>query len=187
MKNPFSNLFGAQQPAPSSPAQQLAAAVEADDLPLVSDLLAQSAHPDELYQNWTATQRAAANGRKAILQALLAHGADVQQRNNSVGDSLLHLAANGMYPSVFALLQAAGLDVNVRNQFQHTPLFAAASLDDTSGTLELLLLGADPALRDTAGQTAAEVALARENDLYNPWSTEMARAILAGWDKDGQE
>lgn len=86
MKSFLHRLFGSAPAAPSLQ-QQLTA------------LLAQGAQPDVpgAPHGWTATQRAA-NGRGPILQLLLQHGADVQQRSSSLNQSLLHLAASGMQP-----------------------------------------------------------------------------------------
>jgi hypothetical protein len=49
--------------------------------------------------------------------------------------------------------------VNFRNALNETPLMIAARLGRADVVEELLALGADPELRDSAGRTALQVAL----------------------------
>lgn len=89
-----------------------------------------------------------------VTAALLDAGADPNARD-SAGSTLLHSAAGrrGLSREV-SLLVAAGADVNERNSAGETPLHMALRRDQAATVRALLQLGADPAVRDSAGNTA---------------------------------
>lgn len=184
MQHFLRRLFG--QSAPQSAPQpiplveQLAAAVNASDPERVAELLASGANPSETgAHGWTAVQRAAANGRTAVLAQLLVAGADLHCRTADSQQTLLHLAASGLCAWVFEPLVAAGLAVDELDSLGQSALFYSARLDDVAGVTALLVLGTDVNLRNHAGQTATDAALAREQDPVMSWSTAAARSVLA--------
>lgn len=100
-------------------------------------------------------------GDPAVIQALLAAGADVHERD---GDRMtaLHWAVLADHADVVKVLLAAGADVNAVDRFGYTPLLYAATVDfgDAETATMLLKAGADPNAKDKAGKTA--LAQARE-------------------------
>lgn len=92
-----------------------------------------------------------------VAAALLDAGADPNARD-SKGSSLLNTAAEwGGLSREVSLLVAAGADVNERNSAGETPLHLALRRDNAPKIQALLQLGADPAARDGAGNTADPV------------------------------
>src|SRR5262249_1195963 len=93
---------------------------------------------------------------------LLAAGADVNARND-MDMTPLHITHHA---SLVEILVAHGADVNARAQHGWTPLHVQAGESEDSGASEpiaaLLDAGADPSLRDAAGETPLAIALARE-------------------------
>jgi ankyrin repeat protein len=91
---------------------------------------------------------------------LLAKGADVQARDRS-GRMPIHWAAIGGHENCLRyLLEQDGVDVNSVSESGWTPLHGAASGNRVDIINVLLELGADPALEDKQGRTAADLAKA---------------------------
>ncbi len=65
------------------------------------------------------------NGNDLILQALLAHGADINAYNNN-GDTALHVAIRAGRTTVASQLLEAGAQINERNDEGNTPSHYAA-------------------------------------------------------------
>jgi ankyrin repeat protein len=76
------------------------------------------------------------NGSTALFYAgkrqaeiLIAHGADVNARNKN-GDAPLHVHARILHPTAVPVLIANGADVNARNRYGNTPLGEAVGLSN---------------------------------------------------------
>ena len=105
----------------------------------------------------------------ALVEVLLAAGADVAARND-YGATLLHRAAQkNENPAVIEVLLNAGASVDARDEDGNTLLHSAAELVSDFGDLHggdaieaLLDAGANPAARNAAGETPWD--LAKENE-----------------------
>lgn len=97
----------------------------------------------------------------AVTSALLDAGADPNARDSG-SSTPLHTAAEWGGPGgAMSLLVAAGADVNAANGAAKTPLHIALRRDDAGAVRLLLQLGADPAARDNASNTADPLACER--------------------------
>lgn len=96
---------------------------------------------------------AAAMGDTVTVEALLAKGADVNQRFFSETTALVMAARNG-YPETIKALAAHGADVNVRTGRGTTALMMATWENRIETVKVLLELGADPRTRDKNFRTA---------------------------------
>jgi ankyrin len=120
--------------------------------------------------DWTPLHYACYWGRLEIAQMLLDHGAKVILKTEP-GETALHAVAKGKYEhqedgvSVAQLLLACGLDPNVQDEHQSTPLHIASSY----GKLEIIQLlldhGAKVNAMDDKGETPLHRVLC---DNYNP-------------------
>lgn len=92
-------------------------------------------------------------------RALIGAGADAGARSsNDFSVMPIHSAVAGRHDDVVAVLIAAGADVNARQAHGWTPLQGAAQTGDEATVDRLLAAGADPALRNDGGRSAADVA-----------------------------
>lgn len=110
-----------------------------------------SAEPESRYREGTPLQAAAENGHFAVVELLLANGADVNApAKKPHGSTALQLAAAGGHTTVAQRLIDAGADVNAPpiSNFAETALQAAAR---TEGSAMLDLLMAAGATLDTTG------------------------------------
>jgi cytohesin len=97
----------------------------------------------ESWNGQSAIQWAAAEGRGAVVEALIAGGADIRQRSNAGTTPLLFAVRKGDMRSVNALLEA-GADVNEKRFDLATPLLVAI-INGYEDLVDLLLeKGADP-------------------------------------------
>ncbi len=98
-----------------------------------------------------------------IIRALVAAGADVDARAE-FGRTPIHEAVEGDWGNQTAVrvLAELGADVNARAGDDSTPLMAAAAGGAVGCVEALLAAGADPALEDEDGETALDLARARE-------------------------
>lgn len=107
--------------------------------------------------NETALMAAAGLGRVAIVEALLAAGADPNARS-----ALTPLICGASYDKIIALLLNAGADPNVysthSNSVGRSPLIVAAQWNKTKVVKLLLDAGADPLYVDAQGTTALQAA-----------------------------
>jgi ankyrin repeat protein len=98
----------------------------------------------------SAIQDAVAMGRLESLKCLIAKKADINEKNQYNGRSLLHFAARGAHLSCLKLLIELGADVNARDDKDNTPLHSVGKnhyLEHSDSVLsaaeELIKAGAD--------------------------------------------
>lgn len=115
-------------------------------------------------------------GKTACVEALLAAGADIEERDKQGMTPLLLAVAGGHLPCVRALL-AAGADINRPDPFGNTPLMTAFSHRRLPVFRELLRAGADVTLRDCGGRSVADDVVSRQG-WWSAW-VEPYRALLA--------
>lgn len=108
----------------------------------------------------TLLMMAALRGRLPVMATLIARGAQVRRP----GWTPLHYAASGQEPRAIDLLLAHGAEVDARSPNGSTPLMLAAGYGAIDGAVLLLRRGADPALRNQAGLTAADMARRADRD-----------------------
>lgn len=126
-------------------------------------LVNRGADPNLAPPTLTPLGAAATVGDRALVEALLAHGAKISE--TSGGESPLHTAIAERHADVAELLIAKGADVNARNVYsQFTPLhFLAVHMHDRKLAELLIQKGADVNARDQAGHTAIEGAVRAGN------------------------
>ncbi|MEU1878461.1 ankyrin repeat domain-containing protein [Streptosporangium sp. NPDC020072] len=143
--------------------QELLEAVARGDVERVERLLRDGLGADpEAAGHSTALYAAAAGGRTAIVEALLAHGADPGRISGGEeeGLPLCAAAALGRVETVEALLRA-GADPSAREEDGWTALLWAASNGREEALTALLDAGADPEEANESGETALTLAARR--------------------------
>jgi ankyrin repeat protein len=128
------------------------AVVHADDS-MVSLLLSKGADP----KRTSALHDAAACGKLSMIQVLVAHNADVNERNTR-GQMPLHRAAFAGETEAVRLLIRLGAQVDARDDHGYTPLLCAR---DAETTRTLLDAGADVGATEKAGWAAIHQAAYR--------------------------
>jgi cytohesin len=95
----------------------------------------------------TALYSAASGGHKEVVELLLAHGADVNEKNTPTTKlTALHVAAIEGYKEIVEVLLAAGADVNVKTGYYYNKRTAAElAMEENHNELVRLLIvkGAD--------------------------------------------
>ena len=102
---------------------------------------------------------AAWDGRTAVVELLLAAGADVDAKDED-GWTALHYAATRGHTAVVELLLAAGADVNAQSNAGGTALHYAAFYGHSAVVELLLAAGADVDAESKIGGTALQAAAA---------------------------
>lgn len=92
-------------------------------------------------------------GQTETVEALIAHGAEVDARDIE-GITPLYLAATHGQTEMVEALIASGADVNVHNDLGWTPLHRAGANGETETVKTLIASGADVNARDNEGNTA---------------------------------
>ncbi len=167
-----SGRWGGNLPPGSSPLHFAAAwARDPAVIPVLVDAGADIAARDEI--DHTPLHRAAGEGDVAVVEALLAAGADVDAwtrhpdgHGRLKNYTPLHEAAGGNEdPAVVAVLLDAGADVNARGTSDRTPLHRAAAGNENPAVIALLLRsGADVNARARGGRTPLHEAGARNGN-----------------------
>lgn len=141
-------------------ASPLFLAAMADDRDNVSLLLGKGADPNRKMRligmfPTSPLFEAVGFGDPAMIKALLAGGADVQEKDQD-GMTALHWAVVANHAEAAQALLAGGADVNAVDRFGYTPLLYAATIDfgDAETETALLRAGADPNIKDKKGKTA---------------------------------
>lgn len=100
------------------------------------------------------------NHSVAVLNALIAAGADIHEAEPKYRSNALHLAANSSSnPKVIDALLAAGANIDARNYLGETALIMAVnSNSETKISTQLIKCGADINARDYQGHSVLEYA-----------------------------
>jgi ankyrin repeat protein len=107
--------------------------------------------------SWTALHWAVAiKGNKAVVEVLLSNKADVNAKEEALGRTPLHMAAER---AVVEVLLANKAKVNVRDDAENTPLHWAAQLGNKPVAEALLDNGADVNAKDIIGKTPLQWAV----------------------------
>jgi hypothetical protein len=106
---------------------------------------------------------AAYNEQPAIVDFLLANGADVNARDVAGNTALMGVCFKG-YKDIAKKLMDAGADVNVRNSNGAPALTFAATFGHLQIAEWLLQHGADLSLRDSRGKSPVDHAVIQENE-----------------------
>jgi ankyrin repeat protein len=111
----------------------------------------------------TALAAAAARGDEAVLEALLAAGADPTLASHN-GNTALHVAAASAHAGSVALLAGRVPSLDAVNRHRDTALILAARSRCAECVRTLLAAGASPRLRNSDSLTAADVARLSGNE-----------------------
>ena len=95
---------------------------------------------------------------KSVLQMFLEHLHDINMRNPSTGDTLLHVAVEKENCVAVSLLLEKGADINSKNMLENTPLHVAVARGNLVAVRLLLDKGADINCRNKLGDTPLYVA-----------------------------
>lgn len=97
---------------------------------------------------------AAKKGDCEILEMLLEHNADINERNGS-GMTALHLAIECQQEDVIMLLLRNGVDVNAADNQGRTALSMSVNNSCEAGVRLFLLHGADPTIRSLGSRESS--------------------------------
>ncbi|XP_026677687.1 tankyrase-like, partial [Diaphorina citri] len=145
---------------------QLLEASKGGDMTVVTRLLSSCPHivncRDLDGRHSTPLHFAAGYNRVAVVEYLLAHGADVHSKDNATdkwGLVPLHNACSYGHYEVTEMLVKHGANVNVADLWKFTPLHEAAAKGKFFFFAALLQHGADINLKNTDGKTALDLAV----------------------------
>jgi uncharacterized protein len=110
---------------------------------MVEKLLRAGADPNGIPTGTPVLMAAARTGNMEIVQSLLAHGADVNAKESSRGQTALMWAVAEKHPEVARVLVDRGADVHARSTSGFTPLLFAAQQGDLDSARILLGAGAN--------------------------------------------
>jgi len=135
------------------------------DLTVVQQLCA--ANPELVHavdaKGFTPLILAAYNEQPAIVQFLLASGADINVQDAAGNTALMGVCFKG-YKDIAKMLMDAGADVNVRNSNGAPAITFAATFGHLQIAEWLLQHGADLSLRDSRGKSPVDHAVIQENE-----------------------
>jgi ankyrin repeat protein len=120
---------------------------------------------------WTALHLAAAFGSPETVRLLLESrsAVDAVSRNPQTNQPLHAALALGRNPETIRLLLEAGASPNARQTGGYTPIFSAAAANRRDLVEILIAHGADPAIQNDFGQTAAGFARERGHPELADW------------------
>jgi ankyrin repeat protein len=121
------------------------------DPKLAADIARAAEAAREAENSYQALEASLTKGQDAEVESLLAHGADVNEKNRFGETHLQHFSKIGKDGVKFLL--AHGADVNVRDTADQTPLHIAASFNYKDVAELLLAYGADVNAKDNKGIT----------------------------------
>jgi ankyrin repeat protein len=129
-------------------------AISLGEKTMVEFLLSKGANPNALDRSrgWPGLYAAADMGARSIAETLLAHGADVNQKNTQ-GDCPLHAAASRNFKGMAELLLSHHADVNVPGNDGEPPLFRAVEYNHLEMARLLVSNGANVNFPGKSGQT----------------------------------
>ncbi|KAL3684402.1 hypothetical protein R1sor_002424 [Riccia sorocarpa] len=113
-------------------------------------------------EGWTPLQSASSGGKAAVVEALLAAGADVNLANSG-GRTPLHYAASKGHIDIAAMLISGGAKLNKKDKVGCTALHRAASSGHSSMCELLIEEGANIDSTDVNGQTPMMMATICDN------------------------
>ncbi len=153
-------------PAPADdrpPSTRFAVAIESGDVDEIKALLDEGNKADthiDYGENWvTPLMKACWDGKKEIVDVLIAAGADVNAKAPGWGETPLGQAVSRGRQEIARTLVAKGAKLETRNKQGYTPLIQASAAGDL-GMVELLLsLGANPNAEDDYEFTALKYAV----------------------------
>jgi len=124
------------------------------DYPQVMQLIDDGANinAQDRYGN-TVLIKAVEDGRKDIVELLLAKGADINATNND-GATALMLAVRDSYKSMVELLIAKGANINIPDNYNNTTLITATARSCKDIVELLIAAGADINAKNNSGSTA---------------------------------
>jgi cytochrome c len=128
--------------AGTSDAGPLSDAAKVGDVPELERLIASGADIDAIEVFAAPLHWAALNGHPETIDALVAHGANLEVKTDQLGTPLHAAARRGQVEAVEALLRA-GADPNSRDRWQFTPLMLAAHQGKSDVVAALIAGGAD--------------------------------------------
>ncbi|MBU7572384.1 MAG: ankyrin repeat domain-containing protein [Hydrogenophaga sp.] len=137
----------------------LAAAVDHGRLSMVEQLVQSGARIDVLVGGLSAIHRAAVSGHLAMVQTLLALGADVNQRSESGETPLMRAIEAGNFDVASFLLQQPGIQVNATSHVGETALLKAVRAGNRSLVRDLVNAGAPADAREGHEESAFVCAL----------------------------
>ena len=126
----------------------------------------------------TPLHEATSFGSLAVVEVLLAAGADWRKEDDDDRTPLHRAARYNENPAVIETLLAAGADLEARDDESRTPLYSAAQYNENPAVIEALLAaGADLEARNEDGDTLLQIAA---DDNGNPAVREVLLAAGAG-------
>ena len=128
----------------------------------------------------TLLMMASSDGEEALLAALLARGASVDQQD-SEGGTALQFASLECHTAVVAALLERGASVDLQDNDGGTALMFASQENSPTVVRQLLAAGADPSLCDEDGDTAADWARATQALLPPPTTVLRGRCSVVSW------
>lgn len=161
----FGGLFVAALFATAASEPRMADAAQQDDLAAVRALIRQKADVNAPQgDGMTALHWAATNDDPAMVQMLLAVGANVNAQTRLAAVTPIFLACKSGDAAVIEALLNAGASATTPDDHGTTPLMLAAASGSANAVKVLLDHGADPNAKEHAGQTALMFAAALDRD-----------------------
>jgi TonB family protein len=133
-------------------------ATSVQSLPFIGKVTYLSLWQRDAEEGVTALMRAARDGERKNVKALLEQGVDVNVRDPGGWSALTYAAAKGDLEIVKALL-SKGAEIDPKDQTEHTPLMAAVTYKNVAVVKLLIAQGAHVSQTDRTGGSALATAL----------------------------